>query len=72
MTDSDLIQAAIEASGLSARRFAERFLTRDERTIRRWVTSEQDIPEVARRRLEWFMALPPTPREKLIALLDRD
>ncbi len=51
VTDSELIRAAVAASGLSARRFAERVLTRDERTVRRWTSGAQAIPEVVRRRL---------------------
>ena len=35
--DASLLRAAIEASGLSARRFAVDVLLRDERTIRRWL-----------------------------------
>lgn len=45
MTDRDLLQKAIEASGLSARRFATEVLTRDERTIRRWLAGDSPIPK---------------------------
>lgn len=72
LSDRELITAAIEASGLSARRFAERMMTRDERTIRRWISGDQELPEVARRRLTWFLELTESQRERLIALLDRD
>lgn len=40
----DLLEAAIEASGLSARRFARTVLLRDERTIRRWLAGDSPIP----------------------------
>ena len=51
MTDADLLRAAIEASGLSARRFAfEVMAGRDERTIRRWLTGETMQPRVR----EWL------------------
>lgn len=45
MTDRDLLAKAIEASGLSARRFAAEVLLRDERTVRRWLSGESPIPE---------------------------
>lgn len=72
MTDQELIDQAIDASGLSARRFAERVMTRDERTIRRWVSGEQEMPEVARRRVLWFLELPVTVRTQLVRILDRE
>lgn len=72
MNDAELIRAAIDTAGLSARRFAERVLTRDERTIRRWVSGEQPIPEIARERLVWLLALPDGIRSKLIGILDRE
>lgn len=40
-----LLRAAIEASGLSARRFASDVLLRDERTVRRWLAGDSPIPE---------------------------
>jgi len=44
MTDIELLERAIEASGLSARRFAVRVLDVDERTVRRWEGNERAIP----------------------------
>lgn len=44
-TDSDLLRKRIEASGLSARRFAREVLLRDERTVRRWLAGDSPIPE---------------------------
>jgi hypothetical protein len=44
--DSDVLRSAIEASGLSARRFAVEVLLRDERTIRRWLAGDSPIPQV--------------------------
>lgn len=71
MKDDELIRSAVEASGLSARRFAEWVMTRDERTIRRWSSGDAPIPETARVRLTWFLGLPDSVREKLIAILRR-
>lgn len=68
MTDSDLIQAAIAASGLSARRFAERIMARDERTVRRWSSGEV-IPPIARQWLEDWCALPERDRVRVILIL---
>jgi ABC-type phosphate transport system auxiliary subunit len=45
MTPADLLRAAIEASGLSARRFAVEVLKRDERTVRRWLAGDSPIPK---------------------------
>ena len=50
MTDRTLqeriatLRGAISRSGLSDRRFATRVLTRNERTLRRWVSGERPIP----------------------------
>lgn len=38
------LEAAIARSGLSARAFARHVLTRDERTVRRWLSGESPIP----------------------------
>jgi DNA-binding transcriptional regulator YiaG len=43
MTDPDLLRAAVEASGLSARRFGERVLGVDERTVRRWAHGQREM-----------------------------
>lgn len=51
---SALVRQRIEESGLSARRFAEEVLTRDERTVRRWVSGESPIPE----RVQDFLVAP--------------
>jgi len=67
MTDAELIRAAIAASGLSARRFAEDVTWRDERTIRRWGAGEP-IPTTARERLVWFLAISDSKRRRLVAL----
>ena len=40
----DLLRSAIEASGLSARRFAVELLAVDERTVRRWLAGDRDMP----------------------------
>ena len=39
-----LLRGAIAASGLSARRYATEVLTRDERTVRRWLAGKSPIP----------------------------
>ena len=45
-TDVEWLQAAIQKSGLSARQYAMQRLTRNERTIRRWLTGQTPIPKV--------------------------
>lgn len=48
MTTTDsiaLLEAAIAASGLSARQYAMQVLARDERTIRRWLAGDRPIPK---------------------------
>jgi hypothetical protein len=47
----ELLERAIKASGLSARRYAREVLIRDERTIRRWLAGQSPIPG---RVLEWL------------------
>jgi ribosome-binding protein aMBF1 (putative translation factor) len=69
VTDPDLIRAAVEASGLSARRFAERILSRDERTIRRWQSGVIDIPPIARLWLEHWLELSDTTRDRIVGSL---
>lgn len=39
----EIVASAIAASGLSARSFAA-FLEVDERTVRRWLAGERDVP----------------------------
>lgn len=51
----DTLRAAIEASGLSARRFAREILAgRDERTVRRWLSGEVEMPPGV---AEWVASL---------------
>ncbi len=70
MTDlQTLIRAAIDGSGLSARRFAELIISRDERTVRRWVAGEVDIPPHARAWLARWVALPETDRATVVRIL---
>jgi len=47
-----LLRAAIAASGLSARRYATEVLTRDERTVRRWLAGKSPIPRAVLRYLQ--------------------
>lgn len=51
MTDRELLAAAIRAAGVSARRFAEDVVVRDERTVRRWTAGAIPIPAVVVRKL---------------------
>jgi hypothetical protein len=69
MTDPELIQAAVEASGLSARRFAERIVARDERTVRRWLSGDIAIPLVARNWLEHWLTLSESARSRIVGSL---
>lgn len=55
MTDIELLKQAIDASGLSDRRFAVEVLIRDERTVRRWLAAESPIPKVVRDFLEEYL-----------------
>lgn len=61
MTDPELIRAAIDASGLSARRFAVDILVRDERTVRRWLAGDSPLPKAVRDRLESIIQNMPPP-----------
>ena len=54
--DLKLLEQSIRTSGLSARRFAEEIVTRDERTVRRWLAGDTAIPAVVVRRLTRYMA----------------
>lgn len=44
MTSAQLLRAAITKSGMSASGFATEVLTRDPRTIRRWLDGKTPIP----------------------------
>lgn len=56
MTDAELLSRAIEASGLSVRRFARDVLLRDPRTVWRWLAGEHALPPIVRTRLEQLLA----------------
>jgi len=58
-----LLRAAIAASGLSARRYATEILTRDERTVRRWLSGQSPIPQAVLRYLQGQ----PAPKQDLAA-----
>jgi hypothetical protein len=47
-SDIELLTAAIEASGLSARRFAMEVLGVDERSVRRWLAGDRELQATAR------------------------
>lgn len=68
-TDLTLIRAAVEASGLSARRFAERVISRDERTVRLWTAGTNPIPPLARAWLVRWLALPARVRRQIVSAL---
>jgi hypothetical protein len=42
-----LLRQRIAESGLSARQYAMQVLTRDERTVRRWLAGDSPIPRAA-------------------------
>lgn len=69
MADPELIRAAVDASGLSARRFAERVLSRDERTVRYWSSGRTPIPPLARAWLERWLALTDAARGRVVTAL---
>ena len=48
MRDTELLAAAIKASGLSARRFAVEVLDVDERTVRRWLAGDRELQGTVR------------------------
>ena len=58
----------VEASGLSARRFAELVTWRDERTVRRWSAGDP-IPATARERLVWFLGISDAKRRRLVEIV---
>lgn len=70
MNDQELLAAAIEASGLSARRFAVALLSRDERAVRRWIAGDP-MPPVVREWLKHWLALSDSARGEVVAHLVR-
>lgn len=50
------LEAALTRSGLSLRAFAERVVSRDERTVRRWRSGDAPIPEHADEWLRQYVA----------------
>ena len=51
MSDAELLRAAIAASGLSVRKFAD-VLVRDPRTLFRWLSGESPLPKAVRKKCE--------------------
>ena len=47
--DRDILEARITESGISAKKFADLVLKRDERTLRRWRAGESPMPDPVRR-----------------------
>ena len=68
MDDKQLIDAAIEVSGLDRDTFAAVIAWRAPRSIRRWHAKQHTIPETARDRLLWFMRLPKRMRFDYVTL----
>lgn len=68
MTDAELIAEAVTLSGLSSRRFAERILGRDERTIRSW-RAGQVMPPLLRLWLVGWCALSIRARATVVRML---
>lgn len=62
MSDAEKLRRVIDASGMSARKYATEILLRDERTVRRWLAGDA-IPDVVMARIdaEW-RHLPPDQR----------
>lgn len=56
MTDSELLRAAIAASGLSVRQFARERLLREPRTVWRWLAGENPLPSIVRTTCERLVA----------------
>jgi hypothetical protein len=48
VSDPQLVQAAIDAASLSARRFAVEVLDVDERTVRYWLADQRAVPGTVR------------------------
>lgn len=68
MTDAELITGAVSRSGLSSRRFAERLMGRDERTVRLW-RAGQPMPRHAREWLVTFLSLSDRGRASVVRIL---
>lgn len=68
---ADLAQA-IARSGLSARHYAERVLTRDERTVRRWQSGKSPIPREVLRFLAAGARMPRDPEDIRLLNLARE
>ena len=68
-TDVALLRIRIAESGLSDRQFAKKVLKRDERTVRRYLAGDNDIPPLVKELLRKpFVA--PWPTEKTLPMLD--
>lgn len=68
LTDRELIDAAVSASGQSPKVFAIYVISRDEKTVRRWRKGTSPIPPVARKWLARWLALRPRDRDRFISL----
>lgn len=70
MTDAELVRAAITASDVSTKRFAERVVWRDQRTVRRWLAGDS-VPKMVIDRLQWFLSLSAKRRSTIVRELAR-
>lgn len=71
MTDADLIEQAVQASGQSPRCFAIYVLGRDKRTVERW-RAGAPIPPAARAWLECWLSLTARHQDLIVRLLVPD
>lgn len=56
LTDPELLSLAVKASDLSVRRFAREVLTRDPRTVWRWLAGENPLPDAVRQKCKAIIA----------------
>ena len=56
MTDPELLSAAIQASGTSARAFARKVLVCNERSVYRWLKGTYNLPRLVREKCETIVA----------------
>lgn len=52
----ELLRTVIDASGLSARKWAEDVAWRDERTVRRWINGQTPVPTLIVEKLKAIAA----------------
>jgi hypothetical protein len=70
MDDGELVNAALRATGLSAKEFAQRVVLQSLSTVRVWLKGAAVLPVDTRRHLEWLLSL--SPSERLVHLNGMD